>query len=657
MKARTLIAAFAVVLGLSLASAASAGAVVPPNTTPAPTPVPTTTSSCPTVQSEPSSWLESSIGPANYQLSAPQSATAPGGLTVQTQALSFVAASSTFTINTEGCWGFYGVPVFTSNGDLLYWFTSSALSINGIYLVPENRSSPPELVVGSDGSLVAHGGDTLYDVVSPPNNNPSGPLSVVGTVDLATPRVFDPGSGHLLSFGANPQGPTVAGQPITGGDVFIFNTPNNACQTSARVAAYVPLPNEFSTSPSSGGAPTGEIDYNVTQASNCASNNSGGGGGSGGSWGVGASGCVTCHHTHALESADRPRAAGDLRRARAAGDPNQPLHLTVPDLYLGGLRIQNAFLDYDPSTDLWTGGGDLQLGGFALHAAPPPPNLGFGLFGNGAFKYGGAQLTLPPPGAPLFTGVNLTEIGVTFALHPTAFSGDATISAAGGEVTIHGGVLVVNADSNEPYTYQAGALPGVENLQTNTASDPITSFALGVSGTAELNAPGVGPVPLANGYAFYISPSYFEFAGNFSMSVASNAVQINGGVQGALDTGNGNYNIGGNINVCANFPSPVGSQCLGANALVSNLGIGACGDFLGWNPGFRYPWGGSLTLFLSGCDLGPLTVVVRPARDVRAAAAHAAAPVGFDLPAGIPSTSVTVTGSGGPPRVLITGPH
>ena len=153
-------------------------------------------------------------------------------------------------------------------------------------------------------------------------------------------------------------------------------------------------------------------------------------------------------------------AAAAAQSADLASDPSQPIHLTVPDLYLGGLEIHNAFLDYDPSTDLWTGGGDLQLGGFALHAAPPPPNLGFGLFGNGDFDYGGAQLTLPPPGAPLFTGVNLTELGVSFALHPTTFTGDATITAGGGEVTVHGGVLVVNADPNEPYTYQAGAAAG-----------------------------------------------------------------------------------------------------------------------------------------------------------------------------------------------------
>jgi hypothetical protein len=348
-------------------------------------------------------------------------------------------------------------------------------------------------------------------------------------------------------------------------------------------------------------------------------------------------------------------ASGDL-----ASDPSQPIHLTVPDLYLGGLEIHNAFLDYAPSTNLWTGGGDLQLGGFALHAAPPPPNLGFGVFGNGAFDYGGAQLTLPPPGAPLFTGVNLTELGVSFALHPTTFTGDATITAAGGEVTIHGGVLVVNADSNEPYTYQAGALPGVNSLQTNTATNPITSFAAGISGTVEVNESGLGQVPLANGYVFYISPSYFEFGGNIQMSLATDAVTLNGNVAGALDTGSGQYNIAGSVSVCANFPSPVNSQCIGANAVVSSAGIGACGhiNILGvdWTPGFRYDSGG-FTPFIANCDLGPINVVVRPARDARAGVAHAAAALGFNLPAGLPSTSVTVSGDGAAPRVLISGPN
>lgn len=49
-----------------------------------------------------------------------------------------------------------------------------------------------------------------------------------------------------------------------------------------------------------------------------------------------------------------------------------------------------------------------------------------------------------------------------------------------------------------------------------------------------------------------------------------------------------------------------------------------------------------------------MQVDVRAAHDAQASAASAA---GFVLPAGLPSTSVTITGAGGAPRVRIVGPH
>ena len=185
----------------------------------------------------------------------------------------------------------------------------------------------------------------------------------------------------------------------------------------------------------------------------------------------------------------------------APGGSSAPLHLTVPELYLGALRLSDVFLDYDPATDVGSGGGDAQLGGFELRAAPPPPDAGLGLRGDGSFDHGGASLSVPG-GVPLFPGVDLTELGVTFALQPTRFSGDGTLSVAGGLAAVHGGVLVVFANQTRPYTYQPFALPGVATLQTDTARTPITSTAFGVAGTVALQLPVIGETDLANGYVF-----------------------------------------------------------------------------------------------------------------------------------------------------------
>lgn len=151
------------------------------------------------------------------------------------------------------------------------------------------------------------------------------------------------------------------------------------------------------------------------------------------------------------------------------------------------------------------------------------------LHGDGSFDHGGASLSVPG-GVPLFPGVDLTELGVTFALDPTRLSGDATVSVAGGLVTIHGGVLVVFANQCHPYTYQSQALPGLDKLQTTTE---ITSTAIGLAGTVGLRLPVVGETDLANGYIFYVAPSYFEFAGQFH--VGAFGVTLDGGVHGALD--------------------------------------------------------------------------------------------------------------------------
>lgn len=657
MRIRSLIAACGAVVGLWLALAASAGAVVPPPVLPPPPPTTTTTSgpSCPTPQSEPFSWsFDDAIGYYGLLPAAP--ATGAGGSTVSTQTLVVGSGTDTLAITTQGCWGFYGDPtnIGTSPFKLLHFSTSQPVEINGIYLVPANLANPPTLIVGNDYTFTAigpPGTDTRYDVEAPSGGSTNGPLSVVGMVDLGT-KVYrwDPVSGHLGGFGPSPQGPTFAGRPITGGDISLADTApaGSTCYTpEAHVAAYLPLPSEFSTGPSSGPPPSGVANYNAALPVQCGigggTSGGSGGGASGGSFSAPTSSCGCASRVHAAEAAD------------LASDPSQSIHLTVPDLYVGGLEIHNAFLDYNPTTDLWTGGGDLQLGGFALHAAPPPPNLGFGVFGNGSFDYGGAQLTLPPPGAPLFTGVNLTELGVSFALHPTTFTGDATISVANGEVTVHGTALVTFANPNDPFTYQ-GQLPGVSNLQIG--STPITSFAAGISGTVDVNdVPGLGSVPLANGYVFYISPGYFEFAGSVSQNLAG-IVQVGGGVKGALELNSHLYNLAGNVQACADFPG-AGQICAGLNAIVSSAGIGACGNLPPFTFGFRYAWGASLPELLGpfGCDLGPVTVVVNPARDVARAAMARPGPIDLRLRGGVPSTSIWVTGSDGPPRVTITGPH
>ncbi|MFL5830465.1 MAG: hypothetical protein ACJ76X_11140 [Solirubrobacteraceae bacterium] len=228
-------------------------------------------------------------------------------------------------------------------------------------------------------------------------------------------------------------------------------------------------------------------------------------------------------------------------------------------------------------------------------------------------------------------------------------------------LSIHGGVLVVYANSSYPYSYppapcddnpDACPLPGVPHLQADTFRRPIANFAAGVSGTVNLAVPALGNVPLASAYIFYINnPSYFEFAGHVNLDQLKIA-DIKGDVHGALDLNRGLYDIDASVHACLGWTKI--SACQDVSGHMSNLGIGACTHVLAFNPGFRYEWGDGLTVFLLGCDdgMGPITENVYNGRTADAAAA-----TGVNLPPGLPSETFWVKGSGAPPAVSVTGPH
>jgi hypothetical protein len=337
--------------------------------------------------------------------------------------------------------------------------------------------------------------------------------------------------------------------------------------------------------------------------------------------------------------------------------------------------IGNPYLCYDPASQVWTVGGSFNIGDAALSTGPPPL-YGIGFHTDGRFDHGGVQsVTLPDPGLPLAPPlpVYLKSFGGSLAVDPTRIAATATVSAGVQNLvtfTITGGAFAVFASPAYPYTYQSGAIPGVGALQTDTSIQPITGFAAGIGGTDTVNLPKItlpvigevslGSVPFGNAYGFYAAPSYFEFAGHLKAGLIG--VQFDADLGGAIDLGNGQFNAGGGFKVCATF-LVAGTVCpFGLQGVVSSNGIGACGSFDEITGGFSYRWGDSLPDIKGpfSCDLGPVTVVVQrsAALDSNGArAAQANAPIAFNLPTGVPSTSVYVTGAGSPPRVMITGPH
>lgn len=554
-----------------------------------------------------------------------------------------MGATNFFQATAFTCWEYLG---YSDRGHQSLG-ARGPIELNGFFLVPVNSSDPPELVIDTGGLVTATGNDTRYDIVVRDPNNPTGTRLTIGRVDLRTsPFSLEnpPEGGHFGFFGPSPNGPTIGHHPINRGEITI--PPVRDRTAGADITADITLPRLFASDPNGGAPPTAELNYHTGAVNQDASGAA-----------LGGTICNTCKNPKGpapirYTSADRGR--GPLAHTADVSVPGlggQHYHLDLPQIFLGALKITHAFLDYDPAKDIWSGGGDLALGAYTLQAVPPPPNRGVGMFGDGRFAFGGAALDLGYPGVPLFPAVTLQEIGVTFAVDPTRFTGDATINAFGGLVQIHGGVLVVFGNDHYPYNYEPGAIPGVDHLQTGA---PIKSFAAGVGATVNLQVQNIGRVQLASGYAMYISPAYFEFAGHIDLNILQ-VLALHGDLQGAIDFDSGRYDLQGSLRVCANFPYPVNEQCLGMMMEVSSKGIGGCGDFLGWHPGARYEWGGEFKFFLAGCDLGPIHVDVRPATVARARAAGAT--LGVDVPPGLSGTSLIVHGTGGPPRIVLTGPN
>jgi hypothetical protein len=572
-------------------------------------------------------------------------------------------------LTAEQCWDIASSDTASAYGPI---------DLDGVWLVP--ASGNPQLVVTAAGNGSYAGGTVIradqdsavYYVEVPQNgmdpenilaSQPSQgppaeigqPLVTVGQVDLGTTSgnvwIVDAGSGVIGSFSASPQGQTYDGRAIVGGAIRegVYNYSGEAT-----VQLNMPLPGVFTTAPNGGSPITGALYYYGADFLAVLPQGSGGTESSQGGGGPPPNAPPNPCEYELFKS----QGCTGIRYMQAPRRQSlqQPLTLSVPDMYFGGLEIQNATLSYDPGTDtscggLWRGGGSLTLLGYGLDAEQP--TYGFNVCGNGQWEGGGAALT---GDAPIIPGVlDLTQLGAAIQTNPTRLFGNAQLSVLGGTVTVPGCFLTVFADSAAPYHYNSSDLGGggcsaPGSLQAGSGA--ITSLALGASGTAYLNVPVLGQVKLGNGYGFYIAPAYFEFGGNFNVSLT--AFSVGGGVSGAMDLRDGVYNLEGNLNACIDWPSPIPNTCVNFDGILSSAGVGACGTIgaFGVNFGvyFRDEWSGGPSVGF-GCDLGPITVSVQSAR-----AAAAGAPLTVNVPAGVPLTSITLDGKRGPPLVTVSGP-
>jgi hypothetical protein len=339
--------------------------------------------------------------------------------------------------------------------------------------------------------------------------------------------------------------------------------------------------------------------------------------------------------------------------------------LLIPEVWVGPIYVSQLSFKYLKSQDLWEGGAKIALPGstLAINASSPPPDFGFGLK-HGRFDHAGFGVEFGPPTHPdlfpPFHTVLLTHIGAAIGLNPLRLTGTIGISAS--NVVDEDGVLFAAfATPSKPYEF-----PGnVGDELAPLAGRPLDSFTLAIGGTAKLQVPILGAIPLLNAYGLYEYPDYFEFGGAFSFGISF--LQLDGGVNGFVFPSNRSFNIEAGLKACLRgikigykWASVTVSPCLNVGAVVSSKGLGFCGivpvpfPIFGVIPvsvGVGYRWGDRTPdPMIFWCDYGPY-------RETSPRAAAAGAQYSIALPPGLPAAMIRIRGQGAAPSVTVTDPR
>jgi hypothetical protein len=210
------------------------------------------------------------------------------------------------------------------------------------------------------------------------------------------------------------------------------------------------------------------------------------------------------------------------------------------------------------------------------------------------------------------------------------------VSAVNG-LTLKGGVLV-----------GAGTLGGASAVSIDALPESGGGLVLEfpTSGPATLSASGkvaIAGLGLGGGYVTYITSGIVKFGANFALG--SKSLGANANVDGAIDISSGKFYAEGAGQVCV-------GACAGASAIISSIGVAACGDLGLVSVGAGYKWGDSLKIYFKGCDVGEY----KPAIASALRAIKSGGPAQVSLKGGVPQGAIRIEGADGIPAVSVTGP-
>ena len=290
--------------------------------------------------------------------------------------------------------------------------------------------------------------------------------------------------------------------------------------------------------------------------------------------------------------------------------------LSIPQADLGGIGISNVQFRYLHGNDSFHGGATLDLG--------PVGDVGatidfvHGHFNGASLQYSagvGPGIDLGGP-IPIF----LTQLGGGFTLEPPVIEANGAI--AGGPNVLGCALFGINA---------------------NVVIQFEPEFVLDANGTGEMLCQSV-------------ASEYFHLDGGGHIGLGATVhvhflvFSLQGGVNFDVDTGQGHFQADANVSACLELFDA--SYCLGAEAVISDRGIGVCADlgFTHAGGGIQFPSNG--IIFFDSCDIGKF----RSLGFVTSLRGHAAAAQGFTVPRAQKVATIGLPGSGAAPRATLTGP-
>ena len=281
------------------------------------------------------------------------------------------------------------------------------------------------------------------------------------------------------------------------------------------------------------------------------------------------------------------------------------------DVDIAGLKVNKFQIQYLREPNQWDGQGKACLIGSAC-LDMIPPNGGVTIR-DGTLSRAGATLFFPPPGIPLYAGVNLERVGFGIGLEPTRIFGSARVGLAH-FIKLDGRIFVAFPTAQNPFILDRKEVG--DSFPPYLYGKRFNKFTFGATAEAYVDVPVIGETKLGGAYALYEYPGYVAFGGGYSADVLG-LLTLRGGIAAEADAERGAFDIHGEVKACLEL-DPL-SLCSGATGHVSRGpgGTGGAGVCIDW--GLTTIGGGVRWNDLSdpyiwpidGCKWSPFRIQVR----------------------------------------------